>query len=94
MTKCCPACGQIIPQNIRYGKKLSKIQLKIFDKIAVRPGITQRELNDSIWERPVHKTTISVHVGNINDLFADTDLRIIGRSHNGYRLQVPKGMKR
>ena len=93
MPKCCPACGQEI-DRLRYGVKLGKTKVRIFDAIAVCPGITQREIMDKCYGRPMDKSTISAHVIQINDLFAHTDLRIIGKQYSGFRLHVPKGMKK
>ena len=94
MVKCCPTCHRPLPENIRYGVALGPIKLRIFDLIEKRPGVTTKEIASIIYESAHEKSTINVHVGQINDLFADTDLRIIGKQYSGYRMVVPRGLKR
>mgnify|MGYP001616512171 CR=1 FL=1 len=97
--KCCPACGQEIPQNARYGVKLPSLKLRLFDLIAARPGISQRELYEHIYpekayQRRTHRSLISCHVSQINDYYAHTDIKITARPYYGYYLKAPKGLKK
>lgn len=91
--KCCPACGQQV-DRLRYGVKLGKVKVRIFDAIERQPGISQKELSEKVYETSMDKSTISVHVIQINELFCHTDLKIVGKQYSGYRMVVPRGMKR
>ena len=93
MVKCCPTCGQQT-DRLRYGVKLGAVKVRIFDAIERQPGISQKEICDKVYERQMDKSTIAAHVIQINELFLHTDLKIIGKQYSGYRMFVPKGMKR
>ena len=88
---CCPACGQRLPDNIRYGVRLPPIKLQLFDAVKRQPGIGQRGLFAKMYpgkdyNRERHKSTISTHVAQINDLFVHTDIRIVGKPYSGYKV--------
>lgn len=89
----CPHCGQHMPSNIRYGVRLSPMKLRMFDAIKRNPGITQRQINDICYPgKKITKNTISAHVGQINDLYAHTNIKIVGYQYSGYRIEgLPRG---
>ncbi len=85
---CCKHCGQRLPDNIRFEVRLSPIKLRIFDAIHRQPGITQRQIHEIVYpgKSSYYKNIISTHVAQINDLYAHTDIHIVGVQYSGFRL--------
>lgn len=91
MNKCCETCGQDI-SSFRFGVRLSPKRLDLFDAVRYQPGVTQRELFSRLYpgrdyDHKHDKSVISTHVAQINDLYAATDIKIVGFQYSGYRVQ-------
>ena len=69
---CCQCCHQPIAHE-RAGVRLSPLKAAIFDaiKAAGQSGVASYGLLH-LFERPVKRSTVKVHVGQINTLLEDT----------------------
>ena len=80
----CRCCGQPLPSRERNGVWLPAKKAAIFDTVSKYPGITVdgiiANLNDGST-----RNTIRQHVYQINELLAETDVRIKGKKTGGWR---------
>jgi len=88
----CRSCGQPLPSQERGGVYLPPRKVMIYDTIKRFPGITAEGIQANCFPFEMKLRTIHVHVNQINDLLAGTDLRIEGdistgtHDHGGYRI--------
>lgn len=92
VTACCPLCKRPIT-TIRGGVRLSKMKAEMFDVILTRPGISLRELTRKFYgvETRNKQHVVRTHINQMNDLFAETDINIRGKSYYGYSV---RGLKK
>ena len=74
-TYLCPCCKQPLPSASRAGVYLPPMKAKLFDTITASPGISTPDLAQRFG---LKTSTTKVHVSQINDLLAATDVRING----------------
>jgi DNA-binding NarL/FixJ family response regulator len=74
-TTLCPCCKQPLPSARHGGVYLPPTKARVFDAISNSPGISRTALAQRIG---LKVSTTKVHVSQINDLLAATDLRIRG----------------
>lgn len=84
---CCKECGQPLPESIRYGVRLTTIKLKMFDTVARRPGISERDLFAAVYPDREFKKLVATHVAQINDMFVHTNIKIVGIQYSGYHIE-------
>jgi hypothetical protein len=83
MTQVCPTCGQEV--LTRHGVMLQRKKADILDaieKYTKHDGITIERLAWLIYPgtpRPTAIQRLTVHIGQINDLLAATDWRVVNR---------------
>jgi len=88
----CRSCGQPLPSQERGGVYLPPRKVMIFDTIKRFPGITAEGIQANCFPFEMKLKSIQVHICQINDLLAGTDLKIqgdysVGKSdHGGYRI--------
>ena len=84
----CHACGQPLPSEVRGGVYLPPRKVRIFDTIKKHPGITTEGVQANCYPFEMSLNAIRVHVCQINDILASTDvkIRIKGAPHRGYRI--------
>jgi len=77
-----------MPPREREGVYLPHRKALIFDTIKKYPGITTEGVQANCYPYEMSLAAIRVHVSQINDILASTDIRIRikGRPHNGYRI--------
>ena len=83
-TDLCRCCGQPLPPQERGGVFLPPRKVMIFDFIRKHPGVTVEGIRAHCFPDDARLQTIRVHICQINDMLAGTDLRI--ENINGYRL--------
>ena len=76
----CPHCRQPLPPLKREGVYLPAKKAAIFDTIKKHPGITAEGIIANCFVDGGNVKTIYVHVSQINDLLAGTDIRIRGEN--------------
>jgi len=93
----CRACGQPLPSEVRGGVYLPPRKVMIYDTIKRFPGITAEGIQANCFPYAMKLRSIHVHICQINDLLAGTDLRIRGdlstgkHDHGGYRIIAHEG---
>ncbi|MGY3615707.1 hypothetical protein [Bradyrhizobium sp. USDA 10063] len=92
----CPRCKQPLPPQLRAGVYLPAKKAAIFDTIHKHPGITADGiLANCFFDEKASVKRVRVHICQINDMLAGTDLRIRGekfggKENGGYRIvKVP-----
>lgn len=82
----CPHCGQ--PMLVRFGVRFPPAKARMLDMIMDvskgRGEISQESLSWVFYPGVAKKTAmhrVAVHVNQINDLLAETDVRIVKTSH-------------
>lgn len=83
--KLCPHCHQPMPE-IRFGVRLSPLKARIFDlvKRAGDIGIATSDIMNAVYEGPVARELIAMHIHQINDQMASTSWRIRGHRASRY----------
>jgi hypothetical protein len=76
LTDLCRACGQPLPSQERGGVYLPPRKAMIFDTIKRFPGITLEGVQANCSPYEMSLPAIRVHICQINDMLAGTDLRI------------------
>ena len=76
---CCPCCHQPLPQ-IREGVRLSPLKAHIFDVIAraSHDGVMLEHVNAICFDGRSNPRNIRMHIYQINDALAGTDVYITG----------------
>ena len=74
-TYLCPCCKQPLPSARHGGVYLPPQKARVFDTISNAPGISRTALAQRIG---IKASTAKVHVNQINELLASTDLHIRG----------------
>ncbi len=71
--KCCPTCGQTLPEPAPAGVRLSPLKTKIFERVrrAGPNGISTRDLWDLIYANdadggPISLKVLAVHINQLN----------------------------
>jgi len=79
----CPTCHQPVAE-VRAGVRLSPLKARIFDAIARTgiDGILTDDVNAVVFNGERNAATVKAHIWQINELLAETDVRI--RSIGGY----------
>jgi hypothetical protein len=83
----CSACGQPLPSREREGVYLPPRKAKIYDAIRTHPGISVEGIQAKCLPFRMSVKTIHVHINQINDMMAGTDVKIRGRI-DGYRIYI------
>lgn len=81
----CPRCKQPLPAAMRGGVYLSPKKAAIFDTIKNHPGITIEGIIANLDDGSSSRANIRVHINQINDLLAGTDLKIKAEIRGGHR---------
>jgi hypothetical protein len=85
----CRTCGQLLPPRRREGVWLPALKADIFDIIDRHAGITGAGIAFHCFEDETRIQLVRVHVAQINDLLAATEVRISGNqrgSRGEYRV--------
>ena len=88
----CRCCGQPLPPKKREGVYLPSKKALIYDTVRDHPGITAEGIAANFYPNRMLAKTVRVHIVQINDLMAGTDVRIKGdfvngkSDHGGYRV--------
>ena len=86
----CPRCGQPLPPREREGVYLPARKAAIFDFVHQHPGVTAEGIRAHCFSDKTPLKTIRVHICQINDMLAGTNVQIkgdmIARYHSGYRI--------
>jgi hypothetical protein len=85
MSRCelCPRCGQPLPGKEREGVYLPAKKACIFDFVRAHPGVTLAGIRAHCFSDGTNVKTIHVHINQINNLLAGTDVQIKGEKHGG-----------
>ena len=92
----CRCCGlPVVVPEVYRSIKLPRVKQRIFDIIAKRPGIPVDLLRDYVWVDdpdggPESKSTIYVHIVQMNKILAEQGVRVVSREF-GYYLQSIAG---
>ena len=74
----CRSCGQPLPNQERGGVYLTPRKTLIFDTIQRHPGITAEGIQGNMPQFPMSIHNVRVHLCQINEILAGTDVRIQG----------------
>jgi hypothetical protein len=92
MSETCPRCGQPLPPQKRLGVYMPPKKAAIFDFVRDHPTVTAEGIRAQCFNDNTTLKTIRVHICQINDLLAGTEVMIKGdiingkREHGGYRI--------
>ena len=83
----CPHCLQPVGE-VRHGVILPPLKARIFDHIKRFRGQSSADIALAIFERNDQPAVrnVRVHICQINEMFAHTDIRISGASKYGYEI--------
>ena len=86
MSRCdiCPRCGQPLPPREREGVYLPSRKAAIYDFVRQHPGVTAEGIRAQCFSDKTPLTTIRVHISQINELMAGTDVMIKGEKRGGW----------
>jgi hypothetical protein len=82
----CRCCGQPLPPQLRAGVYLPARKAAIFDTVRNHPGITAEGIAANCFDDETPVTTVRVHICQIKEMLAATDIRIRGTKFDGYRV--------
>ena len=91
-TDFCPQCYQPMAE-VRNGVRLPPLKARTYDVIrrAGIDGVLLDDINAIAFDRQANPVTIRNHIHQLNDLFADTDVRISAHMPRGFYRIVKKG---
>lgn len=76
----CPHCRR----PLRLGVRLSRTQARIFDVVVGGDGPSGEDIAAAL---PIVRSTVKVHIANMNERLAAAGWRIVGSKIAGYRLE-------
>jgi len=80
----CRCCGQPLPPKKREGVYLPAKKACIFDFVRDHPGVTLAGIRAHCFPDNTNAKLIHVHIHQINELLAGTDVQIRGEKRGGY----------
>jgi hypothetical protein len=80
----CRCCGQPLPPKNREGVYLPAMKACIYDFVRDHPGVTLAGIRAHCFPDGTNVNTIRVHVSQINDMLAGTDVQIRADRHGQY----------
>ena len=80
----CRCCGQPLPSKKREGVYLPPKKACIFDFISQHPGVTSAGIRAHCFADGTNIKVIHVHIAQINDMLAGTNVQIKGEKRGGY----------